>query len=415
VTTPRFLGSHRSASPPGGRARTRRHGALFAGALATAGLVGVALPASSAQAAAGHAYVGPFTQVSTVASTVPGNGDVNPYGVAVVPQTMGALVAGDVLVSNFNNAANLQGTGSTIVEISPSGTRTVFAHIRLDNADRSLGGLGLTTALVVLHNGWVVVGDLPTQDGTAATAQAGGLIVLNDEGKVVTTITGSPINGPWDMTAVSHGGAAQLFVTNVLNGTVAANGAVVHKGTVVRVGITTPAQSRGIPKVTSEVTIGSGFAEETNATALVIGPTGVGLARDGTLYVADTLANRVTAISDAVSRTTSAGTGTVLTRHGALKGPLGLAVAPNGDVLTVNSGDGNLVDTDAAGTQAAVRMLDTSGSPPGSGALFGLAVVPGHGGVYFVNDATNTLDLLGAPTTAHVAGHAAGHAPGHRP
>src|SRR5262249_43014182 len=59
-------------------------------------------------------------------TTIPPNGDLNPYGVAFVPQGFpsgGALTPGDVLVSNFNNGLplNQQGTGSTIVDISPSG------------------------------------------------------------------------------------------------------------------------------------------------------------------------------------------------------------------------------------------------------------------------------------------------------
>ena len=39
-------------------------------------------------------------------STIPVNGDVNPYGVAFVPKgfaTGGLLAKGDILVSNFNN------------------------------------------------------------------------------------------------------------------------------------------------------------------------------------------------------------------------------------------------------------------------------------------------------------------------
>src|SRR5271165_1206475 len=46
--------------------------------------------------------------------TVPGNGDVNPYGVAFVPPefpTGGTINPGDILVSNFNNSMNFQGTG----------------------------------------------------------------------------------------------------------------------------------------------------------------------------------------------------------------------------------------------------------------------------------------------------------------
>ena len=73
---------------------------------------------------------------------------------------------------------------------------------------------------------------------------------------------------------------------------------------------------------------------------------------------------------------------------------LGLAIAPGGAILTVNSGDGNLVVTTPGGRQVAHFLLDSSGSPPGAGALFGLAVVPGGKGIYFVDDATNTLNLF---------------------
>jgi DNA-binding beta-propeller fold protein YncE len=74
--------------------------------------------------------------------------------------------------------------------------------------------------------------------------------------------------------------------------------------------------------------------------------------------------------------------------------PLGLAIAPNGHILTVNGGNGKIVETTPRGAQIASRFLDTSGSPKGAGALFGLAVRPGPGGVYYVDDAQNTLRLL---------------------
>jgi len=48
-----------------------------------------------------------------VVSTVPANGDVNPYGVAFVPGNFdtnsGPLKHGDILISNFNSKSNLQG------------------------------------------------------------------------------------------------------------------------------------------------------------------------------------------------------------------------------------------------------------------------------------------------------------------
>jgi hypothetical protein len=332
--------------------------------------------------------------VRVLASTVPGAGDVNPYGVAVVPVSKGRLVAGDVLVSNFNNRDNLQGTGRTIVEVTPTGSVSLFAELSADALPGPCpGGLGLTTALVVLRSGWVIVGSLPTKDGSSATAQAGCLLVLDPSGKVVETISGSPINGPWDMTAHDQGTSAQLFVTNVLNGTVAASPKIVDEGTVVRIGLSLRA---GAPAVSSETVIGRGFPERTDPAALVVGPTGVGLGQDGTLFVADSAGNGIATITNALTRV-NATVATTISHGGELNDPLGLAIAPNGDLLTTNGSNGNLVETTQTGTQIAVRLLDNTPLPPGqngNGTLFGLAVVPNGSGVYFVDDGTNTLNLL---------------------
>jgi len=371
--------------------------AAAAGAGSAVLALGVAFAPAAGAAPGGvgtsPSFIGGLKTITTVASTVPKNGDVNPYGVAVVTRSLNRLHRGDILVSNFNDKANTQGTGTTITEVAPNHTTSLFAQInsaRLPGA--CPGGVGLTTALSILGNGWVVVGSLPTNAGNPATAKAGCLLVLNSEGRVVETFQGDGINGPWDMTAVSWRGISDLFVTNVLNGTVKAGGKQVREGTVLRLTVTTPA--RGIPQLVAATTIGSGFAEETNASALVIGPTGVALGRNGTLYVADTLGNRITAIPNALLRPDSAGTGQTVSKNGALAGPLGLAIAPGGDILAANSSNGNLVEITPSGKQAAVKKLDTSGSPAGAGALFGLAITPGGSGVYFVDDATNTLDLL---------------------
>jgi hypothetical protein len=118
--------------------------------------------------------------ISVIASAVPANGDVNQYGIFVVPETVGKLVQGHLLISNFNAAANEQGTGTTIMQISPGGTVSQFSQINASNLHGTCtGGVGLTTALVALRAGWVIVGSLPTTDGTTATAQAGCLLVLN--------------------------------------------------------------------------------------------------------------------------------------------------------------------------------------------------------------------------------------------
>src|SRR5215469_10452767 len=193
----------------------------FAAFLRKGILFGVLLALGSSVAhAADASFSGSLKTVTRVANTIPSNGDVNPYGVAVVPRSRGALVKGHILVSNFNNGSNLQGTGTTIMDISPQGAVTVFAQINAATLPGSCpGGDGLTTALVVLRSGWVVVGSLPTTDGTSATAQAGCLLVLDSHGLVVETISdtrnGAAINGPWDMTAFDDEELAVLFVTNV--------------------------------------------------------------------------------------------------------------------------------------------------------------------------------------------------------
>jgi hypothetical protein len=371
---------------------TRRCAGLAAIVTATAGLLaGSAVAAGSASAQGFGAFVGPLHHTSTIASTVPGNGDVNPYGMAVISRSTGDEFRGNVLISNFNDAGNTQGTGTTIVEVTPSGHSWVFAKIS-PHLRGCPGGVGLTTALVALRSGWVIVGSLPTQGGNVSGS--GCLIVVDPSGHVRETFTGNNINGPWDMTAADFGSTAELFVTNVLNGTVAAKGKTVDEGTVVRLFVVIP--SYGLPYIQESDVIGSGFPETLNSSALVIGPTGVGLGGNGTLYVADTLDNRIAGIGNALWSITDAGTGFTVSQGRHLNGELGLVVAPDGDILTVNGGNGNLVEVTPFGAQIAVRRLDSSGSPPGAGALFGLAVVPFRDAVYYVDDATNTLNLLHA-------------------
>jgi hypothetical protein len=362
--------------------RRFRRAAILA---ATAGLV--IAPAAQALASAPPPFLAKFHKISTIGSTVPRNGDVNPYGTAVISSSHGKLHAGDILISNFNNKANLQGTGTTIVELSPStGERTRFAQIAGRLPGRCPGGVGLSTALAVLPGGWVVVGSTPS-----ASAKAGCLIVLDNQGRVRETISGHGINGPWDATTLNRGRTADLFVTNVLNGT-AATTKQVDRGSVLRLDLVVP--RHGLPRVHSFMTIGSGFPEQASASAFVLGPTGVALGRDGTLYVASTRGNSIAGIPDADLRMTDAGTGLGITARGELASPLGLTMAPNGDILAVNGNNGKIVEVKPGGQQVATAVLDSHGKPAGAGALFGLALVPGGGGIYYVDDAVNTLRLF---------------------
>ena len=262
----------------------------------------------------------------TIFSTVPPNGDLNPYGVAFVPQGFqggtGPLRSGQVLVSNFNNSANLQGTGTTIVRVSSTGTPFVF--FAGPPHPKGSTGLGLTTALAVLQKGFVIVGNLPSTDGTSATAMPGSLLVINNQGHQVSTITGPLISGPWDMTVIDQGSQAIAFVSMVLS------------GNVVRLNLNV--SSSGVT-VTSTTIIASGYAHRGDPSAFEVGPTG--LVYDPTtdvLYVASTADNAVFSVQNPRTRTNSAGKGTVVYSDSAyLHGPLAMAEASNGHLIVANS------------------------------------------------------------------------------
>jgi hypothetical protein len=345
-----------------------------------------------------HAARPPFLtglNVATIATTQPTNLDENPYGIVTVPNSTGLLKRGELLVSNFNNSSNVQGAGTTIVQIPANGNDQVagdaslFAQIDPSTLPGPCpGGVGLTTALAVTRSGFVIVGSLPTTDNQLDTAGAGCLLVLNRHGRVVETIAGGPINGPWDMTAVDHGWYVTLYVTNVLNGDVATSPTPVNEGTVVRIDMLTIPGVR--PFVFDEDVIATGFPELASPSAVVLGPTGVALSRSGTLYVADTEADRIAAIPNADRREFPIRNGGITVSSGGdLNAPLGMTLAPNGDILTANGNDGLVVETTPWGRQ--IANLDTGF---GAGSLFGLTIPPYSDSVYLVDDGNNTLATL---------------------
>jgi plastocyanin len=359
--------------------------------------------ATTTSSASSGPFLAKFTTISKVTSTVPPNGDINPYGIVLVPTTVGKLQAGQMLISNFNAKEsakeNGQGTGTTIVQVSTAGKVSPFATINAKTLPGPCpGGVGLTTALNTLPGGYVVVGSLPTTNGKSATAKYGCLIVLDSSGKPVSTISGSNIQGPWDSTAVSEGSKTTLFVSNALNGGAAEGVHTKNNSNVVRIDLESGEGQP--PKVTSETVIANGIPWIDSAEALVLGPTGLALASNGTLYVASTEGSKIFAISEAMTRTTPAAKGgTVLTEGGHLKEPLGLELAPNGNIITSNGGDGNMVETTPAGQQVAVQTADKK---TGAGSLFGFVIAPEGKGIYFVDDGENTLNLLheGQPASA---------------
>src|ERR1700747_2094023 len=151
-------------------------------------------------------------------STAPANGDLNPYGLAEVPAGFpeGSIKSGQLLVSNFNNSANTQGKGTTIIAVSPGSGKTSLFFAGTPGTP-----LGFSNALAVAEDGFVFAGSVPTSDPGGTAAEPGALLVIDHKGNLVTQLTTpDKINGPWGMAINDQDDRAQLFVSNVLDGTI---------------------------------------------------------------------------------------------------------------------------------------------------------------------------------------------------
>lgn len=362
----------------------------------------VGLPASASRADAPQGLLETIHKHVTRTSTVTENGDLNPYAVVVAPVTAGKIQKDDVLVDNFNNLSNLQGTGTTIVDYNPAtGRATMFAKLP-QNLAGCPGGVGLTTAMTMLKSGWVIVGSTPSTDGTTRTKGPGCLIVLDANGHVATIWAGPNINGPWgNMAVIDRGGSATLFVSMAgfdipgpeVRDPATGYSVTVNKATVLRIELTIP--GNGPPSIASQTVVASGISARADKDVFLIGPTGLALAPDGkTLYVSDAVANQIIAIPDATTRRDSAGLGRPVTRDGLLKRPLALAITGDGHLLACNAKNGQIVEIDpVSGRQLYAQWIDTNPaqSPPGNGDLFGVAMTPDGKGFYYVEDDVNTL------------------------
>ena len=311
----------------------------------------------------------PFLSDIIISSTIPANGDLNPYGVAIVPQGFpsgGTIMPGDVLVSNFNNSGNVQGTGTTIVKLTPNGLvapppAMVGQPGNAATFFQGPAGLGLTTALGVLQRGFVLVGNVPT-NSAGMIEQPGSLLFLNRNGTQVASYT-KQLNGPWDLTIDDEFNHALVFVSNV------------NTGTVTRLNLTI---SSTAVTVTRATVIATGYTVALNSAALILGPTGLAYdAQADILYVASTNDNEIFAVPHAGSRAGSSGPGTVVFRDEHLRGPLALVFAPNGDLLTAN---GDAVNADPTQPSEIVEFTKTGqfvtqfNVNAAQGGAFGIAV-----------------------------------------
>ncbi len=353
------------------------------------------------QAEQGKAFLDTIHHRRTLASTIPHNGDLNPYAIVVAPVSAGKIQKGDVLVDNFNALSNLQGTGTTIVDYNPTTKKmTLFAEIP-QHLPECPGGIGLSTAMAMLKTGWVIVGSAPSTDGTTRSLGSGCLVVLDSSGKLVATWAGVNINCPWgNMEVVDNGSSATLYISMSGFGVPGPQvrdpqtgyPVTVKKATVLRIELSVPEGKP--PVISSQTVIAHGFGQRADRDVFLIGPTGLTMGKDGTLYLSDALGNQVVAIANAATRTDSVGTGRVVTKDGLLRRPLAMIMGPNGNLLVVNGKNGQVVEVNpVSGEQLGAQWIDNNPAqaPPGNGDLFGIAMIPDGRGFYYVEDDVNTL------------------------
>jgi len=249
--------------------------------------------------------------------------------------------------------------------------------------------LGFSNALTVARAGFVFAGSVPTSDPNGTMAEPGALLVLDNRGNVVTQLAQpDKINGPWGMAINDEGDEAQLFVSNVLD------------GTITRLEVSFEHGSFAV--VATPLTIAHGYKFGPDSTAVVVGP--AGLAYDSasdTLYVASELDNEIFTLQGAGNTNSDLGTGNVVFSDSThLRGPLGLILATNGHLITANA-DPSSVTNSTAGPSEIVEFtkdghfVRTFSIDSAAGSAFALNELCEKGTIQFsyVDDTESTLTI----------------------
>jgi len=317
---------------------------------------------------------------TTIGSTVDtgsgaGNGDENPYGLAVAPITSGKITQGDLIICNFNDSANVQGTGTTIEGLHPAVGSTPYRIAQ----DSSLTGCNALT--------------LDPNDTIYNAAFATNLDpIFTSNGALVTTNANPAWSGPFgQIYSATTGpyGHASVFESNA------------NSGTVVRMDLS----AGGV--ITAFDTIATGFTPNTGAPVSILGASGLTYNPAGDiLYVVDGGNNRVVSFAGASSippnGVTVSGTGFsglsasaahVLYSGTPINAPVSAALLVNGDVIVGNTADNNMVEISPLGTLMATRNVDGGAT----GAIFGIAATGATAAtqkIYFNDDNSNSVVLI---------------------
>jgi len=340
---------------------------------------------------------GPFIPRIILSSTIPANGDLNPYGLAFVPDGFasgGTIAPGDVLVSNFNDFNNCQGKGTTIIKLTPNSAVAPAVPVGSSgNAITFFAGKepGLTLALGVLRRGFVIVGNVLTTDCMSDTVAGGKLQVVDRNGKLVAALTDRTFfDSPWGLTVHDLGDTAQIFVANVLSGNVS------------RLDVAVTALNIVLKRAT---VIATNYTHRTDPAALVLGPTGLLYdAEADVLYVASTADNAIFKVPHAGKATFPVNKGTVVFADAnVLRGPLGLAFTPSGNLITSN---GDAVNPDPTHPSEVIEFTPSGkfvrqyNIDAGADGAFQIATVLRPGARFnfaAVNDNNNTVAVYALP------------------
>ena len=338
---------------------------------------------------------------SVIASTLPASGaaDTNPYGIAIVPKTVGNLVAGDILVPNFNNAST-PGAGTSIMEVNPTtGATSIFYRDTTGTSTTGPVQIAINPALDIV---WVgSYGSAKDSSGNYSGALSN-VVLITPTGTVAATFSTATTSdtpagswsGVWGQAVSDVNSKISFYWTTAGNGVSAGGG-------VYRVDPNPNGTPNGQPVRSTYVTLATGLPTSglgSNATNAA-GPQGMVFdSANNTLYVADDSNGDIYAIANANSAT-GAVTPTVL--YTGLNSPQNITINPtNGDLLVVDGAtDNNLSEISTSGTMVGSLGLVPTEAP---GALFGLAATTGPSGnlvIYYTDANTNTIHEL-SPLTS---------------
>jgi hypothetical protein len=365
------------------RGRTAVLAALGAG-VAVASVTAV----SSAAAAYGAVATGGIGTApdKTVASVIAPGGDRDPFGIAVVPLTMGKLTAGNLLVAEFGDRRGTAGAGTTILQVNPATGRTsVFFR----------GGpvAGPVGVAINPANDGVWVGDY----GRAASGTAANDLLILPNGKLKAVYTDATTHGVaslvgvWGQGVSASGGKISFYYGEAGNASTGTGGGDVVRLTPHPKG---PVNGQPVNATYARIAAGQGETPRGGNAATAAGPQGFAFGADGTLYETNDADNTLYAIPHAATAQLPVPARIVYRGH-ALQSPENVVIDPrNGDLLVVNANDNRLVVITSGGKLVATR--DLAAHQP-AGALFGLAIGTNAAGdlvLYYTNSNTSTLHEL---------------------